>query len=356
MSYDFPSSPSIGQTFGNYIWNGAGWQMYGASPQIATAETRNRITNGAMQISQENGDTSGGASWYPADQWIMQTNLVASVTRFPTSSVISPNGSHVIRTSINTAKPSLAAADYWFFRQLIEGIRLRDFLWGTANAKQAILRFWAIGAAGTYAASLRNSALNRSFIAPFTLPATTWTEIKIVIPGDTTGTWTSDTGIGAYLDFTWASGSNSHGVAGWQAGSFSNLSTSTNGAATVNNSFSLADVGMYLDPDLTGMPPKWTMPDEAEELRACQRYWERWEGASMQGYHVAGSYASVPLPFKVNKRIVPAMAIVGWDTATNTLNVQTNNPKVWGAGLTTGAAATGTYIFLGVYGNANARM
>ena len=41
----------------------------------------------------------------------------------------------------------------------------------------------------------------------------------------------------------------------------------TNGMAGAGNVFELFDVGLYLDPDNTGLPPKWQMPDEAEELR-----------------------------------------------------------------------------------------
>jgi hypothetical protein len=32
-------------------------------------------------------------------------------------------------------------------------------------------------------------------------------------------------------------------------------------------------VSLHLDPDGTGVAPKWEMPDEAEERIACQRYW-----------------------------------------------------------------------------------
>ena len=42
---------------------------------------------------------------------------------------------------------------------------------------------------------------------------------------------------------------------------------------TTGNVFELFDVGLYLDPHNTGIAPPWQMPDEAEELRACQRYY-----------------------------------------------------------------------------------
>jgi hypothetical protein len=81
-----------------------------------------------------------------------------------------------------------------------------------------------------------------------------------------------------------------------------------------NNAFYIFDVGLYLDPNNTGVAPPWQMPDEAEELRACQRYWEKAYGGYRTQSPAAGfvgSYAH----FLVPKRIVPAMGTVVNGTA-----------------------------------------
>ena len=71
MPFDFPSSPTAGQIFtppGGPTYRLAESALAGA--QRATAETRSRIVNGAMQISQENGNTAGpAAAISSADQW-----------------------------------------------------------------------------------------------------------------------------------------------------------------------------------------------------------------------------------------------------------------------------------------------
>ena len=175
--------------------------------------------------------------------------------------------------TVGTPKASLAATDYALWFQIVEGINIYDFQWGSASAKPAVLRFDVFAPAGTYTASIRNSgARDRSFLAPFTVANNVWTTINIRVSGDTTGVWPVDTGGGLIVGFTWATGTTYTGVAGWQAGNMLAVAGATNGLAAAQ-SFYLKNVGLYLDPLATGVPPRWQMPDEAEELRACQRYW-----------------------------------------------------------------------------------
>ena len=242
--------------------------------RVATAETRNRIVNPAMQISQEtsgNVSTNGG---YPVDQFVFGSNL-SGTTSAQKQPVSGPEGLSSLQTNITTAKPSLAAGDYWQLYQPIEGTRVSDFRWGTANAKQVVVRFWAFCTqAGTYTFRIQNGAANRCFMAPFTLAALTYTEITIVIPGDTTGTWPTDTSAGMTIGWGFAAGTTyGAGVAGWQAGNLVQMAGATNLAATASSAFYLSNVGLYCDPLNTGVAPPWVMPDEAEELRTCKRYY-----------------------------------------------------------------------------------
>jgi hypothetical protein len=202
---------------------------------------------------------------------------------------------------MTTPKPSLAVGDYFLLRQSVEGIRVSDFQYGTASAKQSVLRFWARGTlAGTYSVSIRNAADDRSFLAPFTITANTWTEVSIVVPGDTTGTWTKDTTRGLAVDFCFACGTNLLGVAGWQSGTKQGMTGITNGVATANT-FYIADVGLHLDPTNTGKAPAWVMPDEAQELAACQRYFYK------PTCFVPTSATLLILYYKVSMRTDPAI-------------------------------------------------
>jgi hypothetical protein len=311
-----------------YIWvddgNSQQWVQQNLMPPAtipsnyitATAQTRNRIVNGAMQISQEQGNAASstaatGANYYAADQFAMSWSLspgTANSQRFSVTP-LTAYGSSYITFNVVAAKAALAAGDYGHIQTVVEGIRARDFLWGTAQAKQVVLVFSVYtNVPGTYAVAIRNSATDRSYLAPFTITASlAWQQIIIVIPGDTAGTWLTDTGIGLYLNFSLAMGSNFVGVAGWQAGNKLQLSGSTNFAAANNSSIRITDVGLYLDPLATGVAPRWEMPDEAQELGACQRYWEK-DGSRWSGYALSGAGHSTPFAM-VEKRIIPAISL-----------------------------------------------
>jgi len=384
MAFDFPSSPTPGQTFfdpasgARYSFTNGAWLQVASSPVLkgttsdappsnpdpgqlwwesdtgrmfiyyndgnssqwvqisgpmgvlGTAQAYNRIVNGAMQISQENGNTGGGTDGYhAADQWQQKYGTTATFNFVRVQSV-TPNGSQDrIRLGVTAADTSIAATDYYAIVQTIEGVRVADFKWGTASARQVILRFGFRGPAGTYSVGLHNGAFNRSYIANFTISAgqvNTDTEQVIVIPGDTTGTWTTDNTLGLYLRIALAGGSNFQGVTGWQAGNVFVTSANTNGLATVSAIFELFDVGLYLDAQATGAAPPWEAPDFASELAACMRYWQKFTtvvfGAAA---NAVGAGCYYDQTYSVAMRIVPAVS-VGTPTYGNSSTL-TNGPS-----------------------------
>ena len=82
-------------------WNAA-HTVTGAAE--VTAQTRNRIVNGAMQHSQETGGAlSTSTSYFVADQWQWNHNINAmNIALVSTSPYVTPNG------SINTANFSVS--------------------------------------------------------------------------------------------------------------------------------------------------------------------------------------------------------------------------------------------------------
>jgi hypothetical protein len=146
-------------------------------------------------------------------------------------------------------------------------------------------------------------------VLSYTIPATTWTPVSLVVPGDTTGTWVNDTGVGFSLHFTFACGGQYQATPGtWQAGNFLGASGMTNGALTTGNTFYIRNVGLYRDPLNTGTAPPFVMPDEAQERTACQRYWQA-GNAKWGGYTVTGAGHYVMVYLKVPMRVVPAAAV-----------------------------------------------
>lgn len=285
--FDFPANPSIGQPFVvsgiTYIFDGVAWNVSAApNPAALTAQARNRIVNPAMQISQERGDTLGGPtgsssmSFYPADQFTGSWSTTGTVS-FQRIQSVTPNGSKDrIRMTASTADASLAAGEVAYMATLLEGSNVADFRYGLASAKQSVLRFGWKSPAGTYSVSLTNVDGTRTYIANFTVTAAnTDTEYVLAIPGDVTGTWTTDAACSIKLFFTIAAGTTYHGVAGWQAGNKLGTASTSNGLATAGNTFELFDVGLHLDPLGTGVAPPFQVPDYGDDLLACKRYWQQ---------------------------------------------------------------------------------
>lgn len=342
MGIDFPDAPAAEQVFPvpdgpTYVFRDGVWRLMGGTPipnYRATAEARNRFVNGALQISQENGNNAvtiqGG---YPADQFtaVHSSGLVGTLQRV---AVVTPNGSQYrIRWVNTTADSSMAQYDTVRFFSRLEGVRVADFLWGTAQAKQAVLRFGFKGPAGVYTAGLMNAASTRAFLADFTISAAqanTDTEQVIVVPGDTTGTWLTDTGVGIAFHICLGSGEWSRGVNGWQSGDVHSTGAATGNAnlGSTANVFEFFDLGLYRDPNNTGLPPPWQMPDYAEALEACKRYWQ-WLGFNSYFYAAAAVAAQVTQnTLGIAMRVTPAASAIAADPETTQSNVNNGTNSV----------------------------
>ena len=291
-------------------------QVSGSVSATPAAQTRSRIVNGAMQISQEFARESGQSvvALGPniADQWVMNaTTGATAAVGVCTASTTVPGVNWRLQMFVGaTPDTSIAAGDIARIYQPVEGIRIADFGWGTASASQVVLRFTANSTmAGTFCVALKNGAGNRSYVRNCVLTAAnTNQEFTIIIPGDVTGTWPTTAVVGAYLEFAIMAGSTAQGVEGWQAGNFGATSAISNFFGTANTSFFLSKVGLYLDPLATGIAPPWLMPDEAEELRACQRYYATGLYNIYSSNVVSGSayYLTTPLP--VQPRTTPTLS------------------------------------------------
>jgi hypothetical protein len=237
--------------------------------------------------------------------------------------------------SVTTAKPALAAGDFIGFMQNIEGARVSDLGWGAAGAKQIVVRFDAYSTvAGTYYLFLRNGANNYSGVWPFTLPAATWTTITLVIPGPTAGTWAIDNTTGISVGFTTACGTTYTAAAtGWQAGNFLSGPGATNGAATTPQSFQLRNVGLYVDPNNTGIAPAWQMPDAARELLDCKRYWCPLDNVARLASIDNGGSRGGEVYLQVPMRVLPTVGAASYGTAWASGPTWTMRPSVqdvWG--------------------------
>jgi len=356
-----------------YLWYDDGntqqWVQVSASPQIVdnnyvrkTADEENCIVNPSMWVSQEVAGaavTANGA--YPVDQW--QIGLVTTGA-ISAQRVVTPVGASSpspfrLRLTVTTADASIAAGEYCVISQAIEGVRIAKLKYGTAVARQAVLRFGFKGPAGTYSIRLINGATNRSYVAQFTITAgqaNIDTAQSIVIPGDVTGTWTADNTLGLTLAFVLTSGSTFVGVQGWQAGNILAGPGQSNGLGVVNNVFEIWDVGLHADGDFTGVAPPYVVPDYDDALRDCQRYWQAAQPTQRFWATAANQVAGSSFPFPVSMRTTPTSSMVNNGVSNNVTSVTLTTITADAARVQIQAAGTGDTYSLAANFTLNARM
>lgn len=236
---------------------------------------KNYIVNPGFAVSQENGNASSTADgYYFADQWQMWHSQDGTLTVERGYDAVNYYGF----VTVTSADASLGATQFAQFGQTLEGLRVADLEFGLSTAKQVVLAFDWYSPAGTYAVVLRNAATDRSYVAEFAVAggeASTWVRRTVVIPGDTSGTWPKTAVAGCSIGFSIACGSTYQTTPGaWQAGNYLGTASMSNGIGTTSATFGLRRVGLYADPDETGVAPPFVLPDYDDDLRSCQRYWE----------------------------------------------------------------------------------
>lgn len=266
---------------------------------------KNRIINGDMRIDQRNAGaavTLDGNELYPVDRFPCGDVTDGAFTAQQDTSA--PAGFvNSIKCTITTADASLSATQVAYCGQRIEGTNLSDLGWGTASAKTVTLSFWVRSSlTGTFGGALRNSATTRSYPFSYIISvANTWEQKSITIPGDTTGTWLTTTGVGLDLYFSLGAGSSRTGTAGsWAAANYLGATGQTQVIGTLNATWYVTGVQLEVGPSASSFDYR----PYGTELTLCQRYCLRY-GPSLNyglmranGQYTTGGFIYFPNPMR----------------------------------------------------------
>lgn len=278
---------------------------------------RNRIINGDMRIDQRNAGASVTPTngQYLVDRWFATlTNASRFSAQQNAGAVTPPAGFSNYLGVVSLSAYSVTSSDTFAVQQRIEGFNVSDLGWGTAGARPVTLSFLVRSSlTGTFGAALTNSAANRSYPFAYTIAAANTWELKTVtIPGDTSGTWLADNGIGIALRFGLGSGSNFTAAAGaWGAG---NIVQPTGSVSVVGTNGATWQVtGVQHEAGSVATP--FERRPYGTELALCQRYFQTYggtSGASWASSQLSGSGASTAyMPFVVTMRASPTLVVVG---------------------------------------------
>lgn len=322
---------------------------------------KNRIINGDMRIDQRNAGASvtvtGGSSYYSCDRWQewQSQNSKYSIQRSTTAPTSFINS--LLATSLSAY--SVISSDSFALNQNIEGLNCADLAWGTASASTVTVSFWVRSSlTGTFGGALSNSAVNRSYPFTYTISSANTFEYKtITIPGDTSGTWLTDNGIGIRLWFSIGAGSTYLGTAGsWAGADYRGATGQTSVVGTNGATFYIT--GLQLEKGSTAT--SFDYRPYGTELALCQRYYQQVGGntgdlnsITLRSYTTSGSYVGNQYQFPVQMRTSPTMTISGTFAVTNC-----GQPVALGADLSswsfqTQASATGAMI---LYSNNSGKM
>ena len=278
----------------------------------SSALFRNRIINGDMRIDQRNAGanvSASGAGVLAVDRWTTVENsdgtgTVQQVTDAPDGF----SNSHIFTTG--TADTSLAATQYVRVGQIIEGNNIADLAWGTASAKTITLSFWTKSSlTGTFGGAVSNDGRDRSYPFTYTISvADTWEYKTVTIPGETTGTWLTNNGIGLRLTFGLGYGSTYSGTAGSWA---STRYESATGAVSVIGTASATWYVTGVQLEVGSVATPFERRPYGTELALCQRYFYMHASSNDKTIGRGGYYTSTQvecgIPFPVTMRATPTL-------------------------------------------------
>jgi len=308
---------------------------------------RNMIINGAMNVAQRGTSavTIADATQYRVDRFNAYDNTSGAFTY--EQSTTTPSGEGFINSTkltVTSADTSIAAGEYAYYAQYIEGTNFSQCDFGNSGAKSVTLSFFVRSSAtGTYCVTLANSASNRSFVSEYTISsANTWEKKTITVAGDTTGTWLTTTGIGLKVFFCLAVGSTYQQSAGsWGTTSFAfGSSNQTNWLGTNGNTLYITGVQLEVGDTATPFEHPRSVGDE---LQRCQRYYNQiqkgaWGVASAGGTPVFHFFPPVEMrvapsySLTVNKVAMGDMLTQGFDLTGATISANNHNTSsvcVW---------------------------
>jgi len=235
------------------------------------AGMRNKIINGAMEISQRGTSFAAVAhGTYTIDRFQWQHSGAMVVTITQSTDVPNDTFQSSYKVDVTTADASIAAGEYALIAQYIEGYNVRDLIGQTFT-----LSFWVKSPkTGTHCVSFRNSIYNRSYVLEYTVSvANTWEYKTLTVTGGliTAGTWNWTNGVGLTVIFTLTTGSTYQTTAGaWQTGNFLGTSNQVNCMDSTANDFFLTGVQLEVGPTAT----EFERRSIGQELALCQRYYQ----------------------------------------------------------------------------------
>jgi hypothetical protein len=235
------------------------------------------------------------------------------------------------------------------FWQAVEAVNFNDAQWGTASAQPIVVEFWAFATfAGTYAVALQNWNGDRSFVSTFTLPASTWTKVRINVPGDTAGTWTTDPPVTLNFPLCVGATYSTATLNAWVAGGFYSATGAVNVLGAVSRNLSITGVALMVGAAAANAEPEFKK--YSDNLIDCQRYFVNNIPAHVIASVTGVEYISASVNFPQQMRSSPTVTYVSDINAhTNCSTPGADSATVLGCRTLATSTATGNASFSSLF-------
>jgi hypothetical protein len=238
---------------------------------------KNAVINGDMGIWQRNTSfaTIANAA-YDADRWAYgksgaMVHTVSRSTDVPTVAQAGRLFNYSMLVDCTTADAAMAAGDLCYVYQPIEG-----YNWARFAQRALTLSFWVKATkTGIYCISLRNSGVDKCYVAEYTISAAdTWEKKTVSISASpSAGTWDYTTGVGAYLGFCIACGSTKGSGTNntWNASDQIATANQVIGTDSTSNDFRLCGIQLEVGTTAT----EFEHLTFQQQFMLCQRYYSK---------------------------------------------------------------------------------
>jgi len=284
---------------------------------------RNIIINGAMNVAQRSTSVSGigaSAGYFTCDRW--KAELGSTDGRFTMSQTADgPNGisANCLKLDCTTADTSIAAGEYLFLANNIEGQDLQGIGKGVTGAKQVTLSFYVkANAAFNFVVEFHDRDNDRTNGRIFTT-TTDWVRHEITFQADEddgSSPFDDDNAASARINFWLHAGSTYTGgtlASGWVN------KVQANRAAGIDSFFSSTDNNFFLTGvqlEVGSQATPFEHRSFGEELLLCQRYFQETK-YNIQDYPPASGYGDVNIQFQPNLRATPSITRTGGTIGTS---------------------------------------
>jgi hypothetical protein len=245
---------------------------------------KNRIINGAMVIDQRNAGasvTATTANLYSVDRWQAVASQSSKYTIQRNAGSVTPPVGFINYLGVTSSSAySVLSSDYFSIQQIVEGLNITDFAWGTVSASSVTLSFWVRSSlTGTFGGVLKNAGGTRSYPFSYTISsANTWEQKFITVPGDTTGTWLTTNDQGILVNFGLGTGSTYTAAAGaWTAANIVQPTGSVSVVGTNGATFYITGVQLEKGSTATSFDYR----PYGTELQLCQRYYYKYSSGGV---------------------------------------------------------------------------